>query len=154
MSVSRVFWPCPRIWRRITTLIDQWRSHRIRLTKVQAVAFMLADMAINLELSRLITYRSAWEWMQGRPRGYFSSIAKCFCADTANIAASNAVQILGGSLLIVIYLCQAEWCGFNISLLASCFLMLGRKAYVRGKCFVDCWRCVQSVPVRCSHVRS
>uniref|UniRef100_A0A915A6W9 Medium-chain specific acyl-CoA dehydrogenase, mitochondrial n=1 Tax=Parascaris univalens TaxID=6257 RepID=A0A915A6W9_PARUN len=73
------------------------KTFGVPIAEHQAVAFMLADMAINLELSRLITYRSAWEWMQGRPRGYFSSIAKCFCADSANVAASNAVQILGGN---------------------------------------------------------
>lgn len=64
---------------------------------------MLADMAINMELSRMITYRCAWEVMSGVPRGYYSSMAKCFAADSANIAASNAVQILGGlftSLLV------------------------------------------------------
>uniref|UniRef100_A0A8R1TQ85 Medium-chain specific acyl-CoA dehydrogenase, mitochondrial n=1 Tax=Onchocerca volvulus TaxID=6282 RepID=A0A8R1TQ85_ONCVO len=60
---------------------------------------MLADMAINLELSRLMTYRSAWEvtLAQNSPTSYYSSIAKCFAADTANIAASNAVQIFGGN---------------------------------------------------------
>ncbi|VDK49381.1 unnamed protein product [Anisakis simplex] len=63
----------------------------------QAVKAMLADMAIDLELARLITYRSAWEWMTGRPRGYFSSIAKCFCADVANTVAANSVQIFGGN---------------------------------------------------------
>ncbi|VDN82308.1 unnamed protein product [Brugia pahangi] len=62
------------------------------------ISFMLADMAINVELSRLITYRGAWEvaLAQSSPASYYSSIAKCFAADTANIAASNAVQIFGG----------------------------------------------------------
>uniref|UniRef100_A0A915Q2J4 Medium-chain specific acyl-CoA dehydrogenase, mitochondrial n=1 Tax=Setaria digitata TaxID=48799 RepID=A0A915Q2J4_9BILA len=63
----------------------------------QAISFMLADMAINLELSRLMTYRSAWEVMRNSSAAYYSSIAKCFAADTANIAASNAVQIFGGN---------------------------------------------------------
>lgn len=62
---------------------------------------MLAEMAINLELSRLITYRSAWEISQNQPVSYYSSIAKLFSADTANIAAANAVQIFGGITFIV-----------------------------------------------------
>ncbi|KAM3728212.1 Medium-chain specific acyl-CoA dehydrogenase [Dirofilaria immitis] len=65
----------------------------------QGISFMLADMAINLELSRLMTYRSAWEvaLSENSSASYYSSIAKCFAADTANIAASNAVQIFGGN---------------------------------------------------------
>ncbi|KHN70917.1 putative medium-chain specific acyl-CoA dehydrogenase, mitochondrial [Toxocara canis] len=63
----------------------------------QAIQMMLADMAINTELSRMITYRCAWEVMSGVTRGYYSSMAKCFAADAANLAATNAVQILGGN---------------------------------------------------------
>ncbi|KHN70958.1 putative medium-chain specific acyl-CoA dehydrogenase 10, mitochondrial [Toxocara canis] len=63
----------------------------------QAISFMLADMAINVELSRLVTYRSAWEIAKGGTGAYYSSIAKCFAADTANTAATNAVQIFGGN---------------------------------------------------------
>ncbi|VDM20849.1 unnamed protein product, partial [Wuchereria bancrofti] len=50
----------------------------------QGISFMLADMAINVELSRLITYRGAWEVAQSSPASYYSSIAKCFAADIAN----------------------------------------------------------------------
>uniref|UniRef100_A0A0N5ANI2 Medium-chain specific acyl-CoA dehydrogenase, mitochondrial n=1 Tax=Syphacia muris TaxID=451379 RepID=A0A0N5ANI2_9BILA len=67
------------------------------IANFQAVSFMLADMAINLELSRLITYRSAAEVCAGNSGSYFSSIAKCFAADTANMTAANAVQIFGGN---------------------------------------------------------
>lgn len=58
---------------------------------------MLADMAINLELSRMVTYKAALDVDKGERTSYFSSIAKCFAADTANQAASNAVQIFGGA---------------------------------------------------------
>lgn len=50
-------------------------------------------MAINLELSRLMAYKSAHEFDLGRATSYFSSVAKCFAADTANQAAANAVQV-------------------------------------------------------------
>ncbi|VDO27045.1 unnamed protein product [Onchocerca flexuosa] len=72
----------------------------------QGISFMLADMAVNLELSRLMTYRSAWDvtLAQNSPTSYYSSIAKCFAADTANIAASNAVQIFGGKKLSPIFI--------------------------------------------------
>ncbi len=54
---------------------------------------MLADMAINLELARAITYKAAGDVDNGVGSSYYASIAKCFAADTANQAASNAVQV-------------------------------------------------------------
>lgn len=63
---------------------------------------MPADMAINLELSRLVTYRAAVDVDNKERSSYYASIAKCFAADTANSAAANAVQILGGLILITV----------------------------------------------------
>ncbi|CAD7080767.1 unnamed protein product [Hermetia illucens] len=63
----------------------------------QAVAFMLADMAIGVETSRLAYYRAAWEVDQGRRNSLYASIAKCYAADIANKIASDAVQIFGGN---------------------------------------------------------
>lgn len=59
---------------------------------------MLADMAANLEIARLVTYRAAVDVDSGERSSYYASIAKCFAADTANAAAANAVQIFGGIL--------------------------------------------------------
>ena len=55
---------------------------------------MLADMAIGIEASRLLMYRSAWEADQGRRNTYFASIAKALASDVANKSASDAVQVL------------------------------------------------------------
>ncbi|KAI8770994.1 medium-chain specific acyl-CoA dehydrogenase, mitochondrial [Biomphalaria glabrata] len=63
----------------------------------QAVAFMLADMAIGVEAARLLVQRSAWETDQGRRNTYFASIAKAYAADVANKCAADAVQIFGGN---------------------------------------------------------
>uniref|UniRef100_A0A1I7Z8C1 medium-chain acyl-CoA dehydrogenase n=1 Tax=Steinernema glaseri TaxID=37863 RepID=A0A1I7Z8C1_9BILA len=63
----------------------------------QGVSFMLADMAINLELARMITYRAAADVDKGTGSSYYASIAKCFAADMANKAAADAVQIFGGN---------------------------------------------------------
>lgn len=62
----------------------------------EAVAFMLADMAIGIETGRQAYYRAAWESDQGRSNSYFASIAKCYAADMANRVAADAVQIFGG----------------------------------------------------------
>ncbi|CAD6189951.1 unnamed protein product [Caenorhabditis auriculariae] len=63
----------------------------------QAVQFMLADMVMNVELSKLMVYRAAAEVDKGTLSAYHASIAKCFAADIANQAATNAVQIFGGN---------------------------------------------------------
>ncbi|XP_017779073.1 PREDICTED: probable medium-chain specific acyl-CoA dehydrogenase, mitochondrial [Nicrophorus vespilloides] len=63
----------------------------------QAVAFMLADMAINVETARLAWMKSAWEVDNGMRNSYAAAIAKCHAADIANKCASDAVQIFGGN---------------------------------------------------------
>eukprot|EP01135_Chromosphaera_perkinsii_P011603 Nk52_evm42s2449 gene=Nk52_evmTU42s2449 len=63
----------------------------------QAVAFMLADMAIGIESARLAVQRSAWEIDQGRRNTYYASIAKCLAGDVAFKCATDAVQIFGGA---------------------------------------------------------
>ncbi len=62
----------------------------------QAIQFMLADMAIDLEAMKLLTYKSAWEIDYGDGPSIASSYAKAFGADRAMVHATNAVQIFGG----------------------------------------------------------
>lgn len=62
----------------------------------QAIAFMLADMAIGIETARLAMYKSAWETDNGMRNSYNASIAKCYASEIANRIASDAVQIFGG----------------------------------------------------------
>ncbi len=59
----------------------------------QAVAFMLADMAIGVETSRLIMYKSALEIDEGRRNTYYASIAKAYASEVANKSAADAVQV-------------------------------------------------------------
>ncbi|TFH27035.1 MAG: acyl-CoA dehydrogenase, partial [Myxococcales bacterium] len=66
------------------------------IANFQAIQFMLADMAIDLEAMRLLTYRAAWEIDQGGGSSMFSCYAKAFGADRAMKHAVNAVQIFGG----------------------------------------------------------
>ncbi|KAK9499992.1 hypothetical protein O3M35_002914 [Rhynocoris fuscipes] len=61
----------------------------------QAVAFILADMAIAVQTARLAWQRSAWEVDQGRRNTLQASIAKAYAADIANKCATDAVQIFG-----------------------------------------------------------
>lgn len=63
----------------------------------QAVSFMLAEMAIGIEVSRLAWMKAAWEVDNGRRNTYYASIAKALAADVANKSATDAVQIFGGN---------------------------------------------------------
>ena len=63
----------------------------------QAVAFMLADMAIGVESSRMMVWRAARMVDEGHRNTYYASIAKALAADVANKAATDAVQIFGGN---------------------------------------------------------
>eukprot|EP00064_Thunnus_orientalis_P020731 superscaffoldBa00005870_g20876 len=63
----------------------------------QAVSFLLAEMAMKVELARLAYQRAAWEVDQGRRNTYFASIAKAYAGDIANQVASDAVQVFGGN---------------------------------------------------------
>lgn len=62
----------------------------------QAVAFMLADMAIKIEAARLLTWQAAWSADQGIKATAKSAMAKCFASDTAMQVTTDAVQIFGG----------------------------------------------------------
>lgn len=62
----------------------------------QAVQFMLAEMAIKLEATALLTKRAAWQVDRGNPVSIDSALAKAFGADSAMAVASDAVQVFGG----------------------------------------------------------
>ncbi|HEX3032114.1 MAG TPA: acyl-CoA dehydrogenase family protein [Bacillota bacterium] len=62
----------------------------------QAIQFMLADMIMNIEASRLLILKSCALKDAGKPYTLFASMAKCFAADAGMKIATDAVQILGG----------------------------------------------------------
>ncbi|MBI5505462.1 MAG: acyl-CoA dehydrogenase family protein [Deltaproteobacteria bacterium] len=62
----------------------------------QAIQFMLADMAIDLEAMRLLTYKAGWLVDHGARSPIVSSFSKAFGADRAMHHCVNAVQIFGG----------------------------------------------------------
>ncbi|XP_031639446.1 probable medium-chain specific acyl-CoA dehydrogenase, mitochondrial [Contarinia nasturtii] len=72
------------------------KTFGVPIANHQAVAFMLADMAIGIETARLAMYKSAWETDNGIRNSYNASIAKCYSSEIANRIASDAVQIFGG----------------------------------------------------------
>ena len=62
----------------------------------QAVAFMLADMATEIDAARLLTYRAAYLKQKGQPFSKEAAMAKLFASDAAMKITTDAVQIFGG----------------------------------------------------------
>jgi butyryl-CoA dehydrogenase len=63
---------------------------------LQAIRWMIADMATEIEAARLLTYRAAYLTDQGKRHTKEASMAKLFAASTAVDAARSALQIHGG----------------------------------------------------------
>ncbi len=66
------------------------------ISEFQAVQFMLADMAMELEAARLLVWRAAWMQDRKIPSTRESSVAKYYAARAATRACNAAVQIHGG----------------------------------------------------------
>jgi len=68
-----------------------------KISQFQVTQHKLADMATKIELARLITYKSAWNFDQGgRIDPKLTSMAKMYAARTAVEVADEAIQLLGG----------------------------------------------------------
>jgi len=67
-----------------------------KIAQFQVTQHKLADMATKIELSRLITYKAAWNYDQGRIDPKLTSMAKMYAARTAVEVADEAIQLLGG----------------------------------------------------------
>jgi alkylation response protein AidB-like acyl-CoA dehydrogenase len=62
----------------------------------QGVAFMIADMATEIEAARALVWKSAWLKDQGRDYGLVAAQAKLFASEVSSRATNNAIQIHGG----------------------------------------------------------
>jgi hypothetical protein len=58
---------------------------------------MLADIATEVEVARLLTLRAAWLKDAGRPAMHAAAMAKVFASEAAMKAATKAVQVHGGA---------------------------------------------------------
>lgn len=66
------------------------------ISDFQAISFILADMAMQIEAARLLVYQAAALKDAGQPISKEASMAKCFASDTAIKVTTDAVQVLGG----------------------------------------------------------
>lgn len=64
----------------------------------EAIQFMFAEMAMEVEAARNLVYKAAWLVDQGkysREHAHHLAVAKAFATEMANRVASNALQVLG-----------------------------------------------------------
>ncbi|MBA3395767.1 MAG: acyl-CoA dehydrogenase family protein [Deltaproteobacteria bacterium] len=72
------------------------KTFGVPIAQHQAIQFMLAEMAIAYESTRLLTHKAAWQVDQGDLSAITSAYAKAYGADAAMRCATDAVQIFGG----------------------------------------------------------
>ena len=66
------------------------------IAALQAIQWMIADMATEIDAARLLVYRAAWNKDHGLPYGTAAAMAKLFASEAATRVADRAIQIHGG----------------------------------------------------------
>ncbi|MBK7172259.1 MAG: acyl-CoA dehydrogenase family protein [Bacteroidales bacterium] len=66
------------------------------ISKFQAIAFKLADMATKIELARNLLYKACWLKDNHLPFAKEAAMSKLYCSEIAKEVADEAVQIHGG----------------------------------------------------------
>jgi len=78
-----------------------WAKNRIQFGKPiaanQAIAFMLAEMATEIEAARMLTWRAAWAYDKGtKDLSKLSAMSKMFASDVGMKVTTDAVQVMAG----------------------------------------------------------
>jgi acyl-CoA dehydrogenase len=85
---------------RALDLSIQYSKERVQfgvpISKHQAVQFMIAEMGMKIEASRLLVHKAAWMCDQGLKNTEIASYAKAFASDSCMQITTDAVQIYGG----------------------------------------------------------
>ena len=66
------------------------------IASFQAIQWMLADMATEIDCARLLVYRAAWLKDRGKRFTREAAMAKLFASEAADRACNKAIQIHGG----------------------------------------------------------
>ena len=66
------------------------------ISKFQGISFKLADMATEIEASRLLLFKAASQILNAKKSSYFSAIAKYKASEVAVSVSNEALQIFGG----------------------------------------------------------
>jgi acyl-CoA dehydrogenase len=74
----------------------QRQQFGVPIASFQAIQFKIANMAKDLQAARWLVWHAAWMVDRGEKAAMYSSMAKCFAADAAMEASTEAVQVHGG----------------------------------------------------------
>ncbi|MBY0275193.1 acyl-CoA dehydrogenase family protein [Candidatus Binatia bacterium] len=72
------------------------KAFGVAIAQKQAIAFMLAEMAIEIDASRLLLWEAAWMLDQGKEATRECVLAKRYASNACLKITDNAVQVLGG----------------------------------------------------------
>lgn len=72
------------------------KTFGVAISKHQAIAFKLADMALEIEAARNLLYKACFLKDQGRPFSKEAAMAKLYASEAMNHVVNHAVQIFGG----------------------------------------------------------
>ncbi len=72
------------------------RAFGVAIAQKQAIAFKLADMAIEIDATRLLAWEAAWKLDQSEPATRESFLAKSYASQSSLDITDNALQVLGG----------------------------------------------------------
>jgi acyl-CoA dehydrogenase len=72
------------------------KAFGVAIAQKQAIAFMLAEMAIEIDATRLLVWEAAWKLDRNEEATREAYLAKHYAANMALKVCDNAVQVLGG----------------------------------------------------------
>jgi len=72
------------------------RAFGVAIAQKQAIAFMLATMATEIDAMRLLAWEAAWRLERGQPATRESCLARDYASKAALKITDDAVQVLGG----------------------------------------------------------
>jgi acyl-CoA dehydrogenase len=85
---------------RLLELSIQWANTRIQFGQPignnQAIQWLLADMAMEIQAARMMTYHAAWKYEQGMRVSREAAMVKAYASEMACRVADRAVQVHGG----------------------------------------------------------
>ncbi len=79
------------------TYAKERKTFGVPIASHQLVQWMIAEMAIRIEATRLLYQKAAWNLDNGVRDPIVSSFAKAYGADSAMTTATDAVQVFGGN---------------------------------------------------------
>jgi hypothetical protein len=80
----------------VTPYVNERQAFGEPISHRQSVAFMVANIAIELEGMRLVTYRAGSRAEQGLPFERETALARRLCAEYGMKIGTDGVQLLGG----------------------------------------------------------